>query len=252
MTHDGEPRSPVGGSDTGARLYQRWQPPPSDELTPRRMEVRRLGEGIRAVIDRLVSTDAPTERISAAADALEALAAEFAGSGRSSIYEGFAETTLAGGDPHAQFEQSPFIGRANPLAPPITLWQTDDQIEGEVTFGSAYEGPPGHVHGGYVAGAFDEVLGATQTLSGQAGMTGTLTVVYRAPTPLHTPLRFRGWLSGVEGRKIHTEATLHAGDTLCAEARGIFIAIELSKFVELLALRDRQVTGEDATGPGSA
>ena len=61
-------------------------------------------------------------------------------------------------------------------------------IKGTVTFGSAYEGPPGHVHGGYVAAAFDELLGMTQSLGGMPGMTGTLTVRYRRPTPLRTEL----------------------------------------------------------------
>ena len=41
-----------------------------------------------------------------------------------------------------------------------------------------------------VAAAFDEVLGFVQSLSGRPGMTGTLTVRYRKPTPLHTELRF--------------------------------------------------------------
>ena len=36
------------------------------------------------------------------------------------------------------------------------------------------------------------VLGAAQTFSGAPGMTGTLTIRYRKPTPLHTDLRFEG------------------------------------------------------------
>ena len=52
---------------------------------------------------------------------------------------------------------------------------------GTATFGAAYEGPPGCVHGGFVAAAFDEVLGSTQSLSGEPGMTGRLTVNYRSP-----------------------------------------------------------------------
>ena len=220
-------------------LYDRWQPPPPEALTPRRLELRRLGDALRVVIDRLVSTDAPVEQIAAAADDLERIAEAFAQIENASVYEGFAETTLAGPDFHALFDQSPFIGRANPLAPPIRLWQAEDEaVEAEVVFGTAYEGPPGCVHGGYVAGAFDEVLGATQTLSGRAGMTGTLTTVYRSPTPLHTPLRFRGWISSVEDRKIHTAATLHAGERLCAEATAVFISIDPEVFRRLTEERD--------------
>ena len=102
-------------------------------------------------------------------------------------------------------------------------------------FGSAYEGPPGCVHGGYIAGAFDELLGATQSLSGNPGMTGRLTVHYRSPTPLHTDLRMHGELEKVEGRKIFTHGSLFApetdgGERLCAEAEGLFISIDFGRF----------------------
>ena len=98
------------------------------------------------------------------------------------LYEGFAEAANAGADPHAMFEHSPFIGRANPLAPPMLPARGRRRASRvEVRFGSAYEGPPGCVHGGYIAGAFDELLGATQSLSGNPGMTARLTVNYRTP-----------------------------------------------------------------------
>ena len=90
------------------------------------------------------------------------------------------------GEPFGFFDHSPMLGQANPLAPPIRLWLEGDRIHGTATFGAAYEGPPGCVHGGYVAAAFDEVLGSTQSLSGSPGMTGRLTVHYRKPTPLNT------------------------------------------------------------------
>ena len=37
---------------------------------------------------------------------------------------------------------------------------------------AAYEGPPGYVHGGWVALTFDEILGMTNIASGHPGMTG--------------------------------------------------------------------------------
>ena len=107
------------------------------------------------------------------------------------MYEGFAEAANAG-EPFGFFDHSPMLGRANPLAPPIRLWLEGDRILGTATFGAAYEGPPGCVHGGYVAAAFDEVLGSTQSLSGSPGMTGRLTVHYRKPTPLADRAPVRG------------------------------------------------------------
>jgi acyl-coenzyme A thioesterase PaaI-like protein len=144
----------------------------------------------------------------------------------------------------AFFDRSPFIGLANPLAAPITLearGEGDDRwVEGRGIFHAAYEGPPGNLHGGFVAAAFDEVLGFAQSLSGTVGMTGTLTVRYRSPTPLYQELRFRAQVDGVEGRKIFTSGTCHAGDRLTAEAEAIFVSVDFSKIKDLLAGRERR------------
>ena len=142
---------------------------------------------------------------------------------------GFAEAANAGGTPHAHFDHSPVIGVANPIAPTSRIERLgDDQVVLHVRFGSAYEGPPGSVHGGMSAAAFDEVLGMAQSLGGQPGMTGTLTVRYRRPTPLHRDLRIVGTFVGVEGRKIFTTGACYDGDTLTAEADGLFITVDFA------------------------
>ena len=122
------------------------------------------------------------------------------------------------------------------------MWSTA-RWSGSVAFGSAYEGPPGCVHGGYVAGAFDELLGATQSLSGAPGMTGTLTVRYETPTPLHTELRLEGELDRIERRKIFVVGRMFAGDTLTATANGIFISMKPNQFVDLVSDREARVAG---------
>jgi len=224
-------------------VHERWREMGDDQLTPRQREQRRLAGQMRTVIDRLVATSAPEEALRYAADSLERLAAEFERYPQGNTYEGFAEAANAGGDQRAFFDHSPLIGLANPLSPPVVIRIDGDRIDGDridggVTFGAAYEGPPGCVHGGYLAAAFDEVLGSAQSLAGRPGMTGTLTVRYRSPTPLHTPLRFTAWVTGVEGRKIFTVGQCHAGDLLTAEAEGIFISISPERVDELRALRD--------------
>lgn len=210
------------------------------ELSSRRVEVRRLADAARKVLHGLVLTDADEHELRDAANRLEAVATLFEESKVRSIYEGFAEAANSG-DPHGFFDHSPMLGRANPLAPPITLRVVDDRtMEGVVTFAAAYEGPPGCVHGGFVAAAFDEVLGAAQSLGGASGMTGRLTVHYRSPTPLQTELRFTGVLERVEGRKIFTTGAVHAGDRLCAEAEGLFISIDGERFAMLIEAREGQ------------
>ena len=203
------------------------------EVSPQRAEMRRLADTARVVIDRLVATRAPAEVLEDAANALEAVAASLDGYPRGLSFEGFAESANSG-DPHAFFDHSPLLGLANPLAPPLRLEVADGKVVGAARFGSAYEGPPGCVHGGYIAAAFDEVLGMAQSLGGRPGMTGTLTVRYRRPTPLHTDLRFDAALDRTEGRKIFTSGRLYnaATDELTAEAEAIFVSVDFSKIAE--------------------
>ena len=192
----------------------------------RRTEMRRLANAARTLIDRLVMTEADEALLRDAADAIEAVASRFpAGPGSRSILEGYGEASTSG-DPYAFFDHSPMLGVSNPVAPPISLRRTGEhEITGTAVFGAAYEGPPGCVHGGFVAAAFDEVLGAAQSFSGQPGMTGTLVVRYRSPTPLHEELRFTASFDRIEGRKVLTSGAVHAGERLCAEAEAIFVSM---------------------------
>lgn len=210
-------------------------------VSPRLADLRRLADVTRRMVHGMALTEMSDEELSAAVDALEAAAEPFSLDSRSS-YVGYGESSIAG-DPRAFFDHSPMLGESNPIAPPIRLSLVDDgtAIQGKGTFGAAYEGPPGSVHGGFVAAAFDEVLGAAQSLSGQPGMTGRLSVSYRSPTPLHTELVFRGYFDRREGRKIFTSGTLHAGEVLCAEAEALFISIDPQRFSELAAEREAQI-----------
>lgn len=140
-------------------------------------------------------------------------------------------------------DRSPFYGSMNPLSMPMDMEHDPGVGEfggvvGRAVFTDLYEGPPGHVHGGFVAAAFDEVLGMAQSLTGRPGMTGRLTVTYRSPTPLGTTIEFRGWVDRVEGRKIFTVGTAHNGDTLCAEAEGLFLSFPPEMAARLRKGRD--------------
>jgi len=222
----------------GSEVGSQWHPEPA-EVNGALAQKRRLAGAMRLVIERLVPSDAPEGELRLAAEGLERYAEALKAHPRLGHFRGYAESANAG-DVGAFFDQSPLIGLANPLAPPIQVREDGPlRASASVTFGSAYEGPPGSVHGGFVAAAFDEVLGFVQSLGGSPGMTGTLTIVYRAPTPLHTELRFEAELLRSEGRKNFTEARLFAGDLLTAEATGLFISVDPSKFEALLERRDR-------------
>ncbi len=214
-----------------------WELSPEKKAMGAWVQKRRLASAMREVIGRLVQSIAPEEELRTAADALERYAAQLAGHPRLKRYEGYAESANAG-DVGSFFDQSPMIGLANPLAPPIRIAQTGERsATGHVNFGAAYEGPPGSVHGGFIAAAFDEVLGFVQSLSGSPGFTGTLTIKYRSPTPLHTALEYRCELNEQEGRKIFAGGQAFAGDRVCAEAEAIFISARPEVFEDLLEAR---------------
>ena len=198
-------------------------------VTPAQHAARDTAAAVRRLIRELESTSASIDELSELTSEInrlvEGLAQTDSGSSTTS------ENTNVAYQAHRLRERSPFIGRANPVALPLLVEFVEGGIDAIANFSSLYEGPPGCLHGGYIAGIFDEVLGAAQTYSGHAGMTGRLTVHYRSPTPLNTDLHLRARLESVSGRKILCKGTLHAGDVLCAEAEGLFVAIDPKKLL---------------------
>jgi acyl-coenzyme A thioesterase PaaI-like protein len=184
-------------------------------------ERSRLAAALRRAIDVAMTVeDASDEQMVAAAQQIAAATALLGGPSA-------AGDVLRRKSPHGDHSEylprSPIVGESSPLAPPIEWEWVPPRIIGRVAFGAAYEGPPGFVHGGIIALAFDEMLGMANIASGHPGMTGTLTVRYRRPTPLYVDVDFEAWNVKVEGRRIATRGTLSHEGTLCAECDGLFI-----------------------------
>jgi acyl-coenzyme A thioesterase PaaI-like protein len=182
----------------------------------------RLADEMRRIIGCLAVVRPPAEELRQAAEA----AAEFA-----DRLEQFPqrqrswEISEAGLLPRDFVAFSPVSGRSNAIAPPVSLTVLEDEggshIEGEVCFGPAYEGPPGHVHGGLLAAMFDELLGFAQQ---GPGFTATLTIRYLRPTPLNRRLTLRASVERVDGRKRIIRGSCALDGTILAEAEGLFIA----------------------------
>ncbi len=181
-----------------------------------------LASAIRALIDTVMSLeDVDATTLSSAARDVEQLTARL-GPGRD---EGAGYRPKSHGD---YLPRSPIVGEASPLAPRLDWERVDADdgaagIEARGIFGAAYEGPPSFVHGGWVACAFDEVLGIANIEAGNPGMTARLIVHYRKPTPLFRELRLRAWVDRIEGRRIMSRAEMYDGDVLTAEAEGLFV-----------------------------
>jgi hypothetical protein len=83
------------------------------------------------------------------------------------------------------------IGAFNPCFPEYRFDHLDGEIaSGRVNFPLVYEGPPGLVHGGFLAVFFDCVMQHQNCIAGLSGKTRSLQVTFRRPTPVLTQLRF--------------------------------------------------------------
>jgi acyl-coenzyme A thioesterase PaaI-like protein len=186
----------------------------------------RLAEAVRHLIDAVLTVeDATEEQLGTAADMAEAAARHL---GRVPQADDARRGVRARAEAdHAEYlSRSPLVGQVSPLAPPMTWEYTEGRVVGHGIFHAAYEGPPGFVHGGWVALTFDEILGMANAASGHAGMTGTLKVRYLRPTPLHRTVELEGWVERVEGRRIVSKGRMRVDGEVTAEAEGLFVTID--------------------------
>lgn len=197
-----------------------------DDATRKAFE--HLADEMRRIIARLAVVRPPAEELERAAEAAAAFADRLSALPERGQSWEVSEAGLQPGD-FVGF--SPVSGRSNPMAPPVALRvrkgppregiASDYHITGSATFGPAYEGPPGHVHGGLIAAMFDELLGFAQL---SPGFTAYLHVNYRRPTPLNSDLELVAWVESVERRKRIVKGECYAGGELLTDAEGLFIA----------------------------
>jgi thioesterase superfamily protein len=203
-------------------------------VTPERA---RLAQAVRHLIDAaLTAEDASADELAAAADRTERIAADL--HRRHDLGDRPSGTRQRAEASHDDYlPRSPLVGEISPLAPPLEYEYREGRLMGWGVFHAAYEGPPGYVHGGWIALAFDEMLGMANIASGHPGMTGRLSVRYRRPTPLHRQVAFEAWTEEVDGRRIVTRGTLSVDGVVTAEAEGLFVIIDLEKALEYFGPR---------------
>jgi acyl-coenzyme A thioesterase PaaI-like protein len=198
-------------------------------LTPARLDLVAL---TRRFVDAILTADSDEDSLRALGTDLERLVEQLETNAPAPTESRLMERR------HADYlPRSPLVGELNAVAPPFTYEFRDGKLRAEGTFGAAHEGPPGYVHGGWIALAFDEALGIANVVSDKPGMTARLTIRYRRPTPLRVPLVLEAWPERLEGRRIHTVGTISAGDTLTAEAEGIFVNIGAERALEYFGER---------------
>jgi acyl-coenzyme A thioesterase PaaI-like protein len=108
------------------------------------------------------------------------------------------------------------IGAYNPCFPEYSFDYIEaDKATGRVLFPLVYEGPPGLVHGGFLAVFFDCVMQHQSCVTGLSGKTRSLNVTFRRPTPILTELRFDIVRSQAERAVTSTARVLLDDEVLC-------------------------------------
>jgi acyl-coenzyme A thioesterase PaaI-like protein len=199
--------------------------------------LNRAAAAIRRISAAMVGQPVPDDVIADAAERLSVLADEVEAS--TPARKVTRQKPIPSGHPQDFFPTSPMTGFANPVAPPVEVWAVvgadgTREVRGRATLGYQYEGPPTCVHGGVIAELFDEILGLANLVVGEGAMTGTLTVRYRRPTPLLSPLELVARHTGRERRKVFTWGGIYYEGELTAEAEGIFIHVGPDRMVDIV------------------
>jgi acyl-coenzyme A thioesterase PaaI-like protein len=178
-----------------------------------------LTKSVRALIDATIRTEMDEATVSEVTAQIDAATTQLRTRqldgpyGVRYTYEG---TGMAWGNP--------VIGVRNPIAPPVDLQFGDPgKVWADFHLGAAYEGPPGHVHGGVCALVLDHVLG--EVASGgltRPAFTGTISCRYLRATRLGD-LHTEATIERIDGVKTFAVGHLADEEGITVEAEGVFI-----------------------------
>ncbi len=118
-------------------------------------------------------------------------------------------------------------GKGHALAPVLHIDHVSETAAtARVTIGRFHSGRYA-MNGGVTPLIFDELLARLANSQGRPwGRTAYLHVDYRAPAPLHTELTVTAELVEQCGRKRTLHGAMYAGETLVAEARGLWVELK--------------------------
>lgn len=190
----------------------------SEELARLRGIYEPLAESVRDLVDAAIRTEVDPEIIAEVTRDIDAAVSRL----RSRQIDG------AFGVRHTKAGESvgwgnAVIGIRNALAPPVITHRDENGgVRADFTLGAAYEGPPGHVHGGVSALILDHLLGEAASPDRTPRFTGSITVRYLRATRLG-PLHAEAMITRTDGVKTFCTGHIADDDGVTVEAEGVFI-----------------------------
>ena len=177
-----------------------------------------LAQSVRELIDATIRSQVDAAVVAAAKSEIDSATARL----RSQQFDGaFGVRYLASGEQMAW--GNAVIGIRNPIAPPLVI-EHDDAGKSWCDFdlGAAYEGPPGHVHGGVAALILDHLLGEAVSDGVHPRLTGTISFRYVRATRLGQ-LHAEATTTRIDGVKTFAAGFLADEEGVTVEAEGVFI-----------------------------
>ncbi|MCW1960441.1 MAG: PaaI family thioesterase [Mycobacterium sp.] len=177
-----------------------------------------LAESVRALVDATIRTEADAETVAEVKREIDAAVARL----RERQIDGPFGVRLTRDGQGVSWGNA-VIGVRNALAPPVVTRRDESgRVRADFDLGAAYEGPPGHVHGGVSALILDHLLGEAASPDQKPRFTGSITVRYLRATPLG-PLRAVAERTRSEGVKTYCSGTIADAQGVTVEAEGVFI-----------------------------
>jgi acyl-coenzyme A thioesterase PaaI-like protein len=101
----------------------------------------------------------------------------------------------------------------------------------DVVLDRRFEGWEGTAHGGIVSTILDEVMAWSLVASDNWGVTARLSVEFRRPVPIETPIRADGWVTRARRRVVDTAARMIDEETglELATATGVYVAADATR-----------------------
>ncbi len=177
-----------------------------------------LTESVRALVDAAIRTEADADTVAAAKRDIDAAVARL----RQRQTDGAFGVRITAEGKGLSWGNA-VIGVRNALAPPVVTRRDESgRVWAQFDLGAAYEGPPGHVHGGVSALILDHLLGEAASPDQKPRFTGSITVRYLRATPLG-PLRAEAVRTRSEGVKTYCAGSIADAEGITVEAEGVFI-----------------------------
>lgn len=178
-----------------------------------------LAESVRALVDATIRTNEDAETLAAVKNDIDAAVQRLR---RNQIDGTFGQTLIDNGE--TVDWGNAVRGIRNALAPPVVSHLDESgRVSADFHLGAAYEGPPGHVHGGVSAMILDQMLGEAACPDRIPRFSGSITYKYVRPAALG-PLHAEAFQTHTEGAKTYCSAYIADTDgAILVEAEGVFI-----------------------------